>query len=340
MFSSRLVRVSALGGWLFAGVLSLALQSAHGETLDELHQKALKESGTLNFYATLAQLNAAKIIPVFEKRFPGIKVNHVDATADQLAARAITEARGGRVLGDVFAAALENTLQVADQGLLLELDIPEKAAYPDNLKGNFWVANDLIFITQGWNTNLVKPDEAPKSIDDLADPKWKNKIIGEPRDVELFIGLMQKHGSEEKALEIVKRMAANNVEFHKGHSQLAELLVAGQAPVCLTCYSHHFPPRLAKGAPLGYLLSEGVGTISAVAVFKDAPNPNTALLWVRWAASEEGQQAFAEGGRTPAHPNVEPVEQTRPEKIYALSENDYNKFNDYQKIWKQVFGLR
>lgn len=33
-----------------------------------------------------------------------------------------------------------------------------------------------------YNTNLVKPDEAPKSIFDLADPKWKNQIaIADPR---------------------------------------------------------------------------------------------------------------------------------------------------------------
>ena len=75
---------------------------AAGQSLDEIHKQALKEGGTLNFYGTLAQINAEKILPVFEKRFPGIKVNHVDATADKLAARAITEARGGRVIGDVF----------------------------------------------------------------------------------------------------------------------------------------------------------------------------------------------------------------------------------------------
>src|SRR5678815_4379100 len=68
------------------------------QSLDELHKAALKEGGTLNFYATLAQINAEKILPVFEKRFPGIKVNHVDATSDKLVARAVTEARGGNCL--------------------------------------------------------------------------------------------------------------------------------------------------------------------------------------------------------------------------------------------------
>ena len=65
------------------------------ESLDELHKKALKEGGTVNFYASLAQINAEKIIPLFEKRFSGMKVNHVDGTSDKLAARIIAEARGG-----------------------------------------------------------------------------------------------------------------------------------------------------------------------------------------------------------------------------------------------------
>ncbi len=86
-------------------ILALILCSASrapAQTIDEVYKKALTEGGTLNFYGTLAQINAETILPAFEKRFPGIKVNHVDATADQLAARVIAEARGGRVLADIF----------------------------------------------------------------------------------------------------------------------------------------------------------------------------------------------------------------------------------------------
>ena len=46
--------------------------NAGAQSLDELHKLALKEGGVLNFYATLAQINAEKILPVFEKRFPGV----------------------------------------------------------------------------------------------------------------------------------------------------------------------------------------------------------------------------------------------------------------------------
>src|SRR5512144_2920500 len=120
-----------------------AFSSAGAQTWDELHKAAIKEGGVVNFYATLAQVNAEKILPVFEKRFPGIKVNHVDATSDLLVARAVSEARGGKTLGDILQIPLENVVQAHDQGLLLDTTLPEGAEYPAGLKGPFWVASDL-----------------------------------------------------------------------------------------------------------------------------------------------------------------------------------------------------
>ena len=326
---------------LFLSVLLPALAAAQNETLDDVYKKAVKEGGTLNFYGTLAQINAAKILPVFEKRFSGIKVNHVDATADKLAVRAITEARGGKVLADVFQMSLENILQLHEQKLTLDQVPPEAAAYPANLKSSYWLAGDLIIITAAWNTNLVKKGDEPTQFDDLADPKWKGKLIGEPRDVELLMGLARyKFKNDEKAISLIKKIAANNVEFHKGHSDLAELLVAGQAAACITCYAHHYPPRIKKGAPVGYMLTEGIATINATALAKGAPHPNTAWLFARWSASEEGQKVYAEGGRNPTHPKVDPVEKIRPAKVYPIGTEEIKDWKKYEKVWKEAFNLR
>jgi iron(III) transport system substrate-binding protein len=336
--------LKSLLGHVFGSVVILGLfgmlHGSHAETLDEVYKKALKEGGVFNCYCSLAQVNAAKIYPVFEKRFPGIKINHVDATSDKLAVRAITEARGGRVIADAFEFGLENINQLYEQKLLSEKPIPEAAEYPSSMKGSYWLANNLIFFVGAWNTEKVKKQEEPKAFDDFADPKWKNRLIAEPRDVELVIGLMHKYKSLEKARAILTKIAANNVEFHKGHSDLAELLVAGQAAGCFTCYSHHYPPRIKRGAPLGYFLTEGIAGIIAVAISKDAPHPNTALLFTRWAESEEGQQIYAKGGRTPAHPKVEPVTPVRPKTIYAIGADDVSQFSKYEKIWKEIFKLR
>jgi iron(III) transport system substrate-binding protein len=332
---------AAASGFLALMFLFASPPATRAQTVDELHKAAVKEGGTLNFYGTLAQINAEKILPLFEKRFPGIKVNHVDATSDKLVARAVSEARGGKTLGDIFQVPLENVVQLNDQKLLQETKLPESDEYPEGLKGSFWVASDLQFFVAAWNTTLVKKEEEPKSFDDFVQPRWKNRLIAEPRDLEMLLAFAKyKFKSDEKAIELWKKIAANNVEFHKGHSQLAELLVAGQAAVCLTCYSHHYPARIKKGAPVNYMLSEGVASINATAIFNNAPHPKTALLFARWIASQEGQKAMAEGGRTPAHPKVQPKDKTRTEKIYAISAADLKEFPKYEKIWKQIFKLR
>jgi iron(III) transport system substrate-binding protein len=232
-------------------------------------------------------------------------------------------------------------VHVKDQGLFLDQLYPEADAFPKELKGTSWVASDLIYIVPAWNSTKVKKEEEPKQFEDFADSRWKNRIIAEPRDFQLLIGLSRyKYKSDEKAVALLKRVAANNPEFHKGHSQLAELLVAGQAAACVTCYAHHYPIRKRKGAPVDYMLTEGTGDIDATAILKSAPHPNTALLFARWIASVEGQKIYAQGGRLPAHPNVEPVEKTRPAKVYPVGENDVKDYPKYEKIWKEIFGLR
>ena len=314
---------------------------AQSESMDQLYKKALTEGGTVNFYGTLAQINAEKILPVFEKTFPGIKVNHVDATSDRLVTRAIAEARGGKVIGDILQVNLIDAVQAYKNNLLAEQSLPEAKEYPEGLKGSFWLASDLDIYLGGWNTNLVKKEEEPTDFEDFGHPRWKNRLIGEPRDLDILVGMAKyKYKSDEKAIALIKRIAANNPEFHRGHSQLVELLIAGQAAACFTCYSHHFPARIQKGAPLNYMMTEGVASIGTTAIFKNAPHPNTAILFARWITSRAGQKAMSVGGRTIAHPEVEPAEKVRPAKIYPISATDIQEYPRYEKIWKEIFKLR
>src|SRR5258705_10824011 len=319
-------RWSALGCLVVLVVSVAAVRQARAQNGDDLYKKAAQE-GVVSFYGTLAQINAEKILPVFEKRYPGVKVSQLDVTSDQLVTRATTEARAGKTLGDIFQAPLKTVMQMRDQKLLLEVSLPEAKDYPADLKGADWVASNLQFTVVAWNTNLVKTQEEPKQFDDLAEPNWKNKVIAESRDVELLVGLAKhKFKNDERAIALVRRFAANNVEFHKGHSELTELLTAGQEAICLTCYAPQYPGRIKKGAPLKILLTEGIGSIDATAVFKNAPHPNAALLFARWAASEESQKAYAEGGRAPAHPKLKPVDPIKPDKLYPLGVDDIKEY--------------
>ena len=326
---------------LAATLLFLFTSQSYCQTLDEAYQKALKEGGTLNLYSTLTPTTEGAVLPIFEKRFPGIKVNNTSANGDKIVARAISEARGGRTIGDAFHLNLENVMQVREQGLVLEKIPPEADAYSNNLKGAYWVGTRINTIVAAWNTNLLKKPDEPKQFEDFADPKWKGKLIAEPRDAELLVAFANhKYNNLDKAIALFKQIAANEVDFHTGHPELVELLIAGQGSVCITCYTHHLLPRMKKGAPLAYMFSEAIGTVTATAVFKNAPHPNTAWLFYRWVLTDEGQKAFAIEGRMPANPKIEAVEKTGIEKVYALGEKDSRDFSKYGKIWKGIFKLR
>ena len=176
--------------------------SAPAESLDSLHEKAKKE-GKVTIYAALSSRSMEVILPAFMKRFPGVTIDHIDATADQLLARIVSEVRGGRLFGDVFGGALPYMAQASDQKLLAPLTVPEAAGYPAQMKSDFWIATDTQFYIAGWNTNLVKKGEEPKSFEDLANPKWKDSLMGEPRDFQMLIGLAKrKYNNDEKAIDL------------------------------------------------------------------------------------------------------------------------------------------
>jgi len=97
--------------------------------------------------------------------------------------------------------------------------------------------------------------------------------------------------------------------------------------------SYILMPFVLEGGFLGL-------TGGAVSILKGAPHPNTAMLWARWAVSEEGQRVYAQAGETPAHPNVEPVEKVRPAAAYMLTLDDQKEFPRYEKLWKEIFQIR
>src|SRR5262245_59954256 len=340
-----------IGPTVILGVVALALIislvsaaklfAAAAESLDQLYEKAKKE-GKITLYAPLSPQTMSVLPPAFMKRFPGITVDHIDATSDKLIARVLAEQKGGRVLADVISGALTYLPQILDLKIVEQAVIPEAAAYPAQLKGDLWVATDTQFYIAGWNTNLVKKGEEPKSYEELGNPKWKENIMGEPRDYQVLVGFAKrKYNNDKKAADLFKKIAANQVEFHRGHSQLTEFLMAGQRAICFTCYSHHFPARVKKGAPIQPLMAEGVGEVGgSVMLMKGAPHPNAALLWIRWAVSEEGQKVDAQSGETPAHPKVEPLEKIRPATSHMLTIDDVREFPKYEKMWKEIFQIR
>src|SRR5437899_8217363 len=82
-----------LCGSLAATLLFCASQ-INAENLGETYQKALKEGGTLNLYGTLTPTTADAVLPIFEKRFSGIKFKNTGASVNNIVSRVSSDTRG------------------------------------------------------------------------------------------------------------------------------------------------------------------------------------------------------------------------------------------------------
>src|SRR5437762_12096718 len=100
----------------------------------------------------------------------------------------------------------------------------------------------------GYNTRLVKPEDVPKSYEDLLQPKWSGNFGIEASDV-LWFAAVAKAMGEEKGLAYFRKLAAMRPQIRSGHTLMTALGAAREIPVVLTRYHHAVQKLKARGAP-------------------------------------------------------------------------------------------
>jgi len=302
-----------------------------------------KAEGKLAFYTSLSADDATFIAARFEAANPGIKVTINRKSSEPLVAQLITEIKAGRILADVLESGGLDLAKPIKEGYIAEFRPPAAAAFPDNLKDpkGLWTAARLGIETIAWNTTLVKAEEAPKSFEDAADPKWKGKILLESTDVEVMLALakVKFRGDDAKVRDYFTRLAANQPQLSAGHTQTLDLLIAGQRALFWGAHGHTAQQRIARGAPVDYMRTEGVLTIDGAALVKGGPNPNAAKVFINWYVGEDGQKGLAERARVPARAGIADPK-LLPATTYVSGPDFFEDFAKYQKLWNDTFGVR
>jgi iron(III) transport system substrate-binding protein len=306
------------------------------DRLERLRAKA-REEGTLTLYTSMATTESGPLGQAFEKKY-GVKVQIWRALSENVLQRALTEARGGRRSLDVVETNAPEVEALAREDVVAPFESPYLADLPQwaipphrrwfSDRANLWVT--------GYNTAKVKRDELPAQIEGFADPKWKGRLSLEATDDDWMYGLIEFMG-EERGLDFLRRLAALKPEMRKGHILVAQLVAAGELPVCLTIYSGNADSIKAKGGPIDWLPVEPlVGRPQAIALAKNAPHPHAALLFADFVLSPEGQKLLADMGRVPA---------SRTQKT-LLDQHKYVMINPvtwanvaprWEKVWTELF---
>jgi len=296
-----------------------------------------KKQGQVLIYTSLNLKDSVPLTEAFEKR-TGIKAQLWRASSEKVLQRAVTEARAGRFSPDILETNGPEMEALYREKLLDPFfsphfkDLPA-AAFP---KHRHYIADRFNFFTIGYNTNLVKPEEVPKSYLELADPRWSGRVGIEASDVDWF-GAMVKAMGEEKGLAFFRKLAENRPQIRTGHTLMAELLASGEIPLCATIYNHNVERLAVKGAPVKWKpLVPTFGRPNAIGVCKKAPHPHAALAFADFMLSKEGQTILKERNRVPSslsvdtHLNKFPFQMIDP--VITLDENDR-----WEKIWSELF---
>ena len=152
----------------------------------------------------------------------------------------------------------------------------------------------------GYNTNLVKPEDAPKSFADLLDPKWMGKMVkahpaysrhhhdGDvPDRARARLGAISRSWRKQKVMQV------------QSSTDPPKKLALGERAVMADGNDYNLIQLKERGQPVEVVYpTEGTPFITGpTAIFKSAPNPNAARLFQSYLHSREGQQLLVDFAR-------------------------------------------
>ena len=255
------------------------------------------------WYTAMNTQDAEPLRKRFEQKYPGTKLTVLRQPGEKIRNRILTEARGGKHFWDVVSFNHLDMEALDGEKMLAAYVSPEtKNGYPEGAvhpRGK-WAA---IYVRQyviGYNTNLVRPSEAPRDWTELLQPKWKGKLAIDDNEVEWYASMLDFLGRD-KGTAFMRALAAQEPQFRRGHTLLSKLLVAGDFPLAIV-HAAEMDEARKSGAPVDWVrtLDPIVTSPSVIAVSAHAPHPKEARQFVDFVLSDEGQRLIAAQGRVPA----------------------------------------
>jgi ABC-type Fe3+ transport system substrate-binding protein len=337
--------------WRFA-VVALTLLSAGAPVwaADAAMIAAAKKEGQVVWYTTqIINQFARPAADAFQKKY-GIKVNYVRADSKAVTLRLLNEGRAGRVQADVF----DGTAGVAP---LKKLNLVEKWV-PDSVSrldkqfvdvNGYWTATNLYVLSPAFNTKLIPAAEAPKTLEDLLNPKWKGKITWNASPTMSgsagFVGMIITTMGEQKGREYLQKLADQNLfPLQMSAREVLNQVIRGESQIALNIFNNHAVISSGEGAPVAWIPMQPVtGVLSVAALTKGAPHPNAGKLFIDFLVSPEGQAIFRDADYIPVDPKIAPrhpelkPDGTKLRAVYFSPEQIDAGMPKWMNIYKEYF---
>lgn len=307
---------------LVAGVVAVAVACS---------RPAQNGERTVTIYVSTDRVFSEPVLGEYERR-SGVRVNVAYDTEETkstgLANRLLAEKN--RPQADVFwSNEPVRTLVLKSRDVLASYRSPSADGIPGALVDPeaYWTGFSARIRVIAYNTTLVSSDEAPRSVFDLADPKWKGQVaMADPRfgSTSFHVAALYAHVGDAKMDDLFRRLKANAVRVVDSNSTVRDLVVRGEVRVGLTD-TDDVNVAVENGDPVAMVLPdrEGLGVPvmpNMVSLIANAPHPDEGRKLIDYLLSPdvERQLAESEAVQIPLHTgvpgpkNIPPIDSFRP----------------------------
>jgi iron(III) transport system substrate-binding protein len=301
-----------------------------------------KKEGAITVYGSMNEEEALPLLKLFEDA-TGVKSEYVRNSDTGLMARILVEARANKQSWDVLQTT---TVSKMASSLFAQIDPPEAQHIIPEARGKDrrWYGVYANYNSPGYNTNLVKASDLPKTYEDfLKHKEWAGKVAIDFSDREWLKAMYEYYG-EAKGEKLVKDLISTlKVATTNGHLALARSVGAGEYAIELNNYTNLIVNVKLAGGPTDFWALDPVLIFFGQAgVNAKAPHPAAARLFVNFMLSQQGQKQLTTAGRIPTRPDVET---NPPGVLKAFAGKKLNVSNmtaaedtAWQKRYKELFS--
>src|SRR6202140_1409249 len=262
--------------------------------------EAAKKEAKVVLYSAMDLPVGEKLGKAFEAQYPGIQVQIERSGSERLFQRIDQEfASNIRAADVVNSSDASHFITWKKNGWLAPFVTEDIARHflPEYRDPDGMSATTRIYLSSiAYNTNLVKPDDAPKSFADLLDPKWAGKMVkGHPA----YSGTIMTATFQvvrEFGWDYYEKLSKQRVMQVQSSTDRPKKLALGERSVFADGNEYGVVLLKEAGQPVEPVYpAEGAPTISGpTGIFATAPHPNAARLFQAWLHTRETQQFFTE----------------------------------------------
>lgn len=301
-----------------------------------------KNEGKVVIYGSLETDIFDGIKAAFETKF-GVPVNYWRAAGATVMERAISERKAGRPLYDLVINNAGPMEVVLKEGIFAKYISPTSKNFDkESIHPEMGPSYRTGIVGIVYNKTVLTPETAPKSLEDLLRPEFKNKLAF-PDPVRGAVAAMwpaslYKIMGKEKADKYIMNLAATKPLIVEGVLNAAERVSTGETPIGIS-YLKYVVLFGQKGAPLDYVrLDKMLGHRHYIALSNKAIHPNAGKAFIDYFLGDESMKIMAAKGEFVNRKGIyPPLPDADKIQVVQMDELDATAFAEKGKEYRKLF---